>query len=246
MKAKQSLSLELKEGEALEDLLHGQLKLIQPCKGYRYSADALLLAAFSLEAAAGKDVLDLGCGSGVIALILAARARPRSVTAVEIQSGLADMACRSAALNRTEPPVKIVRANALAPGLFPAASFDLAISNPPFRPANSGRQSQDPEKALARHEIAMNLKDWLHAAARLLRADGRICLVYPVDRETKLRAVAAEQKLHPARIQYALDRPGGARKLVLFELVKNPAELLALPDVPIETPEGKFSLDGYR
>ena len=78
------MTIELKAGETLDDLLHGELKLIQQRDGYRYSADALLIASFALPLIDGQTVLDMGTGAGTIALILAARGRPARVIGVEI------------------------------------------------------------------------------------------------------------------------------------------------------------------
>jgi tRNA1Val (adenine37-N6)-methyltransferase len=231
--------------ETLDDLLHGEMKILQRRSGYRYSVDALLLAAFALPLAASARVLDLGAGSGVVALILARRGRPARVVGIELQPGLADLARRNARLNATDPPVEIVEADALAaaPTLV---GFDLVVTNPPFRAEGSGIPSPLPEKALARHELAMSLPQWLRTARDALAPGGSVCIVYPVDQEERLHAAAAAAGLFPVRRQYALDRPGGRRRLLLLELRAQPAPLLDLPAVAIETDQGKFSLDGYR
>ena len=129
--------------ETCDDLLHGEMKLFQRAGGFRYSVDALLLAAFALPLSAGARVLDLGTGSGVVALILARRGRPARVVGVELQAGLADIARRNASANPTDPRVEIIEADALARP-FPAASFDLVVSNPPFQPGGAGPKTRTP------------------------------------------------------------------------------------------------------
>lgn len=234
-----------KTGETCDDLLHGEMKLRQRADGFRYSADALLLASFALPLCPGARVLDLGAGSGVIALILARRGRPASVTAVEIQPGLADLARRNAAANDTTPRVEVVEADALTRP-FPAAAFDLVVSNPPFQPAGSGPLNPDRERALARHEIAMNLPDWLAACRHALAPGGAACLVHPADQEKRLLATAAAAGLHLRRFQRAVDRPGGRPRLLLYDFRLEPGDVEKLADVAIETEAGKFGIDGYR
>ncbi len=238
---------DLQPDETLDDLLHGELKLIQKKDGYRYSVDALLLASFALPFVSGADVLDMGTGAGVVALILARRGRPRRVVGVELQKSLAALARRNGALNPTSPAIEIVHGDACLLCLeCDPGSFDVIVSNPPFHQSDSGMISPNLEKAFARHEIAMSLKRWLHEAKKLLAPAGHIMIVFPADQERRLLTTASEVGLYLARRQYALDRPGGAKKLILVDLAHEPAATEDLPDVPIETEQGRFSLDGYK
>ena len=86
-----NLSAFRKEGETLDRLFDGRLKVLQPAKGYRFSVDALLLAAFFQERQA-DHVLEIGPGSGIISLILALRTDTLHLTGIEIQEDLADLA----------------------------------------------------------------------------------------------------------------------------------------------------------
>jgi len=241
------MTVKIKSDETLDDLLHGELKLIQKKDGYRYSADALLLAHFALSPAKGAVVLDMGCGAGTVALILAARAKPARVIGAEIQKTLAEVAERNAELNPTEPKLEVIRADATQLSLeIEPGSIDLIVSNPPFRKAGSGHTSPNPEKALARHELAMSINTWLAEAKKLLTESGKICLVYPLDQEDRLMQAAERAKLFPSRRCRAIDRPGGSGKLLLIEFAQTPCKTETLPDIPIQTDAGKFSLDGYK
>jgi len=230
-----------------DDLLHGELKLWQHRHGYRYSVDALLLADFAMELARGARVLDLGTGAGTVALILAARGKVERMVGVEVQEGLARRAEQNAENNKTNPPVEIVRGDALEmASRFGPSSFDLVVTNPPYRELGAGKPSPHPERAIARSEVKMSLGPWLAAAMELVGRSGGVCLVYPVDREARLMRVVEELGLFIARRSYAIDRPGGARKLVLLDLRARACPTSDLAEVPIETDDGKFSLDGYR
>lgn len=232
--------------ETIDDLLHGELKLIQHRDGYRYSVDALLLAHFALPLVDGKNVLDMGTGAGVIALILARRGRPARVVGVEIQDSLYELASRNAEHNTTSPKVRIIRADATGLGDFKPGSFDVIVTNPPFRKADSGHISPNQEKAAARHELLMNLHDWLFEARRLAAPEGRICMVYPADQKKRLGQTIRKLDLHIARRCRVVDRTGGEAKLILLELSPLPCPTRDIAEVPIETEAGKFSLDGYK
>ena len=183
----------------------------------------------------------------MVALIIAQRGSPKSVTGVEIQQGLYELARRNAELNRTDPPVKVVLADATDLGeSMPQKSMDVVVTNPPFRRAGSGRVSPDPERAISRHEIKMDIGKWLDSAIRVTGTDGTIFLVYPVSEQNRLEKAVKEKGLHIARRQYALDRLDGRKRLVLVMITSEERETEELPAIPIETEEGKFSLDGYR
>src|SRR5712692_3801555 len=86
------------EGETLDALGPSGLKVIQSVRGFRHSLDALLLANFAAPRPTDR-VLDLGCGNGAIALLLAHRHPRLRVVGVEIQPALASRAQRGALLN---------------------------------------------------------------------------------------------------------------------------------------------------
>ncbi len=244
---KHESSVGLAADEVVDDLLHGELKLIQRRRGYRYSVDALLLASFAMPLAKGSRVLDMGAGTGVIALILACRSGAARVAAIELQPGLAALARKNAALNKTDPPVEVFAEDAMRQSeVFSPGEFDLVVSNPPFRTSSSGRTSPVPEKALARHEIMMSLKPWLLQAGHVTAPEGSICLVYPADQEKRLIETARDVEFYPSRKQYAVHRPGEKRKLLLVELKPEKTETRTEPEIPIETDAGRFSLDGYK
>src|SRR5690348_14459681 len=96
------------ENETCDAILGGRLRVIQPRNGYRFSVDSILLARFALPRT-GAQVLELGAGSGVVAMMVAALARPREVVTIELQPELVAMCRRSAALNRLD----LVRALAM-------------------------------------------------------------------------------------------------------------------------------------
>ena len=229
--------------ETCDDLLRGELKLIQKRRGYRYSVDALLLARFVLPAA-GETVADLGAGSGVISLIIARRGSPQKIIAVEIQRRLAGMARRNVRLNGYSRRITVLHRDLKnLPEIFPPGAFDLILSNPPFRPLGAGQISAHPEKAVARHELRLTLAELLATAKYLAKPAGRICLVYPHERWPRLLAEIERAGLFAGRMQLAYDRKGGQPRLGLVEARKQrPSSVEELPPIWIETEKGKFEV----
>jgi tRNA1Val (adenine37-N6)-methyltransferase len=237
--AKDSL---IREDETVESLFGGQLKILQKKKGYRYTIDSILLAHF-VELQEQERLLELGAGSGVISLVLAHRCPSTRVTGIEIQEDLAGMAGRSALLNGMEGRVDILHGDARAACDFlKARSYDVAVFNPPYRKVGSGKINPQTEKALARHEIAGSLADFLRAAAHALKPGGRVCLIYPCSRMVETIHQMRSKKLEPKRLRMVHSRPGSRGDFILVEGLKGGGEELSvLPPLFIRENDGGYS-----
>ncbi len=208
------------DNETLDDLIIGGLKLIQPRKGYRFSLDAVLLAHFALLEKV-KQAVDLGCGNGVISLLLAARSPDLKITGFEIQKLMVERAQRSVEYNRLQQQVRIIQGDLcqinrhLAP-----ESAELIVSNPPFYRQGQGRISRNPEEAVARHETAMTLDDLIAAACYLLSPGGSFCLIHRSERLPEIMNSCMAHRLLPVRLRAVHSFPEQAARLVLMEAQK--------------------------
>lgn len=175
-------SVELSSQESLDDLILGDLKIIQPRSGYRFSIDSVLLAHFP-EMSGNLQVFDLGTGNGVIALLMACRNPQAQITGLEIQEQMVERAQRSIQYNRLEKQVNIVTADINdIPHAFSAAQADLVVSNPPFWKRGHGKTSINREQAIARHELQVTLTAIIRAAYYLLKPAGSLALILPAYR----------------------------------------------------------------
>ncbi len=230
------------EGETVDEILGGRLRIIQKKNAYRFSLDALLLAHFVLLKE-GDDLIDLGTGSGVIALILAGRYRCGRVLGIDIQEECVAMARRSVALNGLDGRVEILRGDVRHPECFcEPLSFDVAAFNPPYRRLRSGRMNPDPGKAVARHEIAGAAGDFLAASGYLLREKGRVHVIYPATRMAELIFRMRASGIEPKRLMMVHSHSGGKAAFVLVEGVKGGGEGLAvLPPLFIHETTGGYT-----
>jgi len=214
--------------ETIDEILGGKLRIIQKKAGYRFCIDSLLLAHFAMPRD-GEDLIDLGTGSGVIALILASRHALGRVVGIEIQEELVAMARRSAAINGLEGRVEIRRGDIRRPeAIGEPLSFDAALFNPPYRRLRSGRMNPDPAKAMARHEVAGTLGDFLAASSYLLREKGRAAMIYPAVRMAELITRMRTCRIEPKRMRIVHSRPGSRGEFILLEGVKGGREGLAV------------------
>jgi tRNA1Val (adenine37-N6)-methyltransferase len=210
----------LSADETLDAFFNGKLRIIQKKRGYRFSVDALLLGQF-VRIQKDERVIDLGTGCGILPLLLSHTTKARSFVGVEIQKGLADCARRNVVSNHLEDRVSILKQDFR--GLkrtFPAGSFDVALSNPPYRKYRTGRINPSMEKAIARHEIKGTLEDMISTASYLLPPKGRFYVIFPASRTVDLFVALRDGRLEPKRLRFAHPRMGEEAEFVLVESVK--------------------------
>lgn len=169
-----------------DGFLGGRLHVWQPRQGYRAAMDPVLLAA-ACPAGPGDAVLELGCGAGVAALCLAARAPDVRVTGLELQPDYAALARRNAQENAVALAVVEGDLGNL-PGALRAQSFDQVIANPPYYPAGGGTPARDPGRERALREDTP-LADWLTVAMRRLRPGGWLTMIQSADRLAEMLAL---------------------------------------------------------
>ena len=162
-------------------LLGGQVRLLQPRRGYRVAVDAVLLAA-AVDAAANARILDLGAGVGAVGLCIASRVPDCQIVGIELQPELAALAERNAALNGVSERVRTIvhdLAQPLPSGLGP---FDHVATNPPYLAAAVADPSPDASKALATVESSAALARWLEVATAALKPAGTLTIIHRSDR----------------------------------------------------------------
>lgn len=230
----------LDEGETLDALFGGDLRLIQRRRGYRFSVDPLLLAAWTGRP--GERAIDLGAGCGVLTLLLARRGWG-SVVGIEVQQALFELAVRNVALNQLAARVEMVRADFRAlRGRLPPASFDLVVSNPPYVAAGAGRTNAIDERAIARHELMGSLPELATSARGLLKDGGALKVVFPASRLSELFGVLGAAGLGPKRMRLVFPVPDRPARMVLFEAVKGSSSAFeALPPLYLFSEPGIYT-----
>lgn len=213
-----------------DSLFAGRLQCVQPRHGYRFSIDAVLLAAF-IAPGPGSRILDLGAGNGIVSLIIAYRWPETVLTALEIQPELVELAGHNSRANGFQERIRVMAGDyRRIADCLPAASFDLVVCNPPYRKAGSGRLNAGAQQAVARHELAGDFSAVAGASAYALRKGGRAAYVYPAERGAALIHELKKIGLETKRLQVVYSYPGAAGKLLLVEAVKGGGEgLKVLP-----------------
>jgi len=215
MKPSKYPKIELRPDESIDDFMDGGLKLIQSRTGYRFSIDAILLSEF-VTIKRGDMVVDLGTGCGIIPLTLLLTKPVGYAIGLEIQADLADQAARNIILNGFVHKMGVILGDIRHPPLAPS-SADVVICNPPYRPTNSGRINPEPQRAIARHEMLASLNDILDATSRILRAKGRLAMIYPAVRLVDVLVRMRGFNLEPKRVRIVYPGMQSEGKLALIE-----------------------------
>lgn len=221
--------------ETLDTFFQGRLKILQKKEGYRFSIDTILLSQFA-HIRKDEKVMDLGTGCGILPLLLSKTTKGATFVGVEIQKTLAECAMKNVHLNRLEDRISILCQDyRQLRDAFPPGSFDVVLSNPPYRSARTGRVNPSPEKAIARHEIKGALKDLLSIASYLLPNKGRCYLIFPASRGIDLLVTLRYERLEPKRVQLVYPRAGEQAKFLLVESVKSSGvELKMMPPLLLQ------------
>lgn len=177
----------LKENEQFEDLEYNGLEIIQNRAGYRFTSDAVLLANY-VKALPKHRVVDLGTGSGIIAILVAAKTKAKQVIGIEIQPQLADMAQRSVAHNGMSDRITIFNCPMQSAEEKIGGGFDIAVCNPPYEKAARASLT---EKDICKSEQLVTLEEVVSSAATLLKFGG---VFYIINKAKRLAEIIFEMK----------------------------------------------------
>ena len=240
------MTIDLLPNERLDELHRNGYKIIQNPERFCFGMDAVLLSGFA-SALEGEKVLDLGTGTGIIPILMAAKTPADHLTGLEIQEESADMARRSVAYNDLEDRIDIVTGDIKdASNLFGASSFDVITTNPPYMIADHGLVNPDEAKALARHEIKCTLEDVISQSAKVLRPGGRFFMVHRPFRLSEIFLLMTTYKLEPKRMRMVYPYVDAEPNMVLIEGVRGGKPRLSVEKPLIVYKErGKYTDEIY-
>ncbi len=176
-----------------------QLKIIQNPNWFCFGIDAVLVSDFA-DIKDGDTVMDLGTGTGVIPLLLAAKTGAKDIDALEIQRDVSNMAERSVRLNGLQNRINIINANLV--GYKTEKQYNVVVCNPPYKTADTGIVNPEDNLKISRHEICCTLHDVVQTASRLLKPQGKFALIHRPERIADIIFEMRTQKLEPKRIRY--------------------------------------------
>ena len=235
--------MELYDNERIDDLEFKGLKIIQNVNGFCFFLDSVLLSDFAKNIKDDSIVLDLGTGTGIIPILLCGKTNLKEIIGVEIQEDVANMANRSSKLNNLEDRFKVLNANILnLDKYYEKNTFDVIITNPPYKKKNSGVINDDERKVISRHEITASLEDFIKVTKDLLKDKGEFYMVHRPDRLVDILYLLRKYKIEPKEIRFVFSNKEKPPKLVLIKAVKNANEFLKVDNnLYIYDDEGNYT-----
>ena len=210
--------MDKRDTETLDDLQRAGYRIFQQREGFRFGTDAVLLADFC-RARTRERVVDAGSGTGVIAILLAARVPSITLDAIELREQAAALARRSVAYNGLSERVRVHALDLEGAWRTLGCEWaDLVVTNPPYLQAGQGLTSPNAERALARgSETTLPIEAWIAACGKLLRSGGRLCMVFPAEGLLRLTDAMRACRIEPKRLRSVSSGPEVRAKRVLLE-----------------------------
>ena len=229
--------------ETTEKLFRGELRIIQNSTSPRFSLDSVLLASFAEKKAAGP-ICDLGCGTGIIPLLLSHKYPDSSIFGVEVMAEPAELAARSVQLNGLSERIKIIHGDLRQLNCSQMPKMALVTANPPYFLQGAGRPSPDPLRYAARTESHGTFRDVLLCAKNLLLDDGCFCFCLPTNREKEVIELLISTNMNISRTRLVRTSAGREPYLMLMETglikVKQPQ---VMPDLVVFTEQNRYTAE---
>ena len=206
----------------------------------KIGTDGVLLGAW-VDVADVMRILDVGTGTGLVAIMCAQRNATARVHGIDIVENAVIEAQRN--MMRTAWCERLSAEHCDLRNYNPDVRYDHIVSNPPF--FLTTLQSPDAARAMARHADTLPYTDLIAAAERLLNPGGRLSVVLPTECAATFRRVAFE-RLWLSRITDVVTREGEAPKRTLMEFQLSDKPLMPRADMlTIQAKDGSYTSE-YR
>ena len=224
--------------ERIDELNYENLKIIQNTDGFCFGIDSVLLTEFARDIKKQSRIVDMGTGTGVLAILLSKKVDAKKIYGIEIQKDVAEMANRSVKLNSLENVIEIINEDINKINLE-NNSFDAVVTNPPYKKLGTGIDNKKEKQKISRYETTASLDDWLRISSKLLKDNGSFYIVYRTDRLSELTENMRKYKLEIKRERFVYSNINKQSNLVLIKAVKGAGVFLK-----VEKPLIIYNLDG--
>lgn len=215
-------TIELKENEKVEDLQLKKLKIIQDKKGFCFGIDSILLSDFAKNIKKGARVLDLGTGTGIIATLLCEKTELKEIVGIEKQKEVYEMAKKSIKLNNLQNKFKIINEDILnISNQLKKETFDVIVTNPPYKKKGTGLKNQEEKKIISRHETTATLEDFIKISKDLLKDKGEFYMVHRAERLVDILSLMRKYKIEPKILHLVHSNSQAEPKIILIKGIKN-------------------------
>lgn len=210
--------------------------ILQDTDDYAFSQDSVFLAN-TAKIAKEDRVLDLGCGTGILATLALVKKRASAAVGIELQPSVANLARESAKRNGLEGIFDIITGDVKdIKNLVEAESFDIVLCNPPYFEGN-----QVTKKNLSRIESSASLLDFAYAASYALRFGGDAWFVSKIDRLSPLMCALVKTRLEPKEMTIVYPKLSTGADIVIIKARKGGKVGLQTHSVIVMDEDGNYT-----
>ncbi len=196
----------------------------------KVGTDGTLLGAWAAAPSGQCRILDIGTGTGLIALMMAQRYPEAEVTGIDIDEDAVAQADENVSLSPFSERVRIYRQDIV--NFTDIIGFDAIVSNPPY--FVDSLACPDDQRTIARHAVSLTYEQLMHQAYHLLKDEGRFSVVVPSDCRAKIEAAACLEGFFTTRVCLIKTTPRKQPKRQLIEFQKHPVSELDISEGVIE------------
>lgn len=195
------------------------LKVYQDDSMFKFSIDSVLLPNFVTLSKKKGRILDIGCGNGVIPIVLTTRTS-NPIDGVEIQKDVYELAEKSVKYNKLEDQITIYNEDIKEFSKnCETDMYDTITCNPPY--FKDMKQNDDLHKTYARHEESLNVEEVMVIAKKLLKNNGNIAIVHRTERLIDIISAMKDNNIEPKKIQFVYSKKDKPSNILLIEGTKN-------------------------
>ncbi|MFN4932428.1 MAG: tRNA1(Val) (adenine(37)-N6)-methyltransferase [Bacteroidota bacterium] len=183
----------------------------------KVGTDAVLLGAW-IQIEGAESILDIGTGTGVIALMMAQKSTAM-ITAIDIDASACEQSKENIGNSPWPDRIKVLNESLQQFTINNQHKFDLIVSNPPY--FVDAYKSSEEARNQARHADQLPFNEFINCAKLLLHEKGKICIILPTRESIKFRELAAANQLYLTRIMHikTTEYKDEKRQMLQFELI---------------------------
>lgn len=219
------------------------LRVYQDSEMFNFSLDSVLLPNFVTINKNIKNILDIGCGNLPVSLILTTKT-DASITAVEIQKDVYDIALKNLELNNKQNQINIINADIRdLYKNFETEYYDVIVCNPPFfKVSKDSHLNKNDYKTIARHEVFLNLDDLFSISKKILKNNGIISIVHRPERLLDIIYAMRKYNIMPKKIQFVYPKKNKEANILLIEGTKNGnSGMKIIPPLFVHNEDGTYT-----
>ena len=208
--------------KVLNDILgYKGLKLYQDQDYFCFSLDSVVLANYCNIRMRDSKIVEFCSGNGVVSIIMSRRTKA-NIIGVEIQEKLYNMANESLELNNLNNRITFINDDIKNFVKDKDNYVDMIVCNPPyFKYDENNKINESIEKRIARHEVCINIDEICACASKILKDNGKLCIVHRTDRFNDVYESMKKYRIEPKRIKFVYSNSESEAEMFLIEGQKN-------------------------